>query len=92
MDQASIEWLYQISLGKIPCDQAVEARINALSVHPAFSSAATHALILAEYRMDLAEAESNGDSESATSLKRKIELVEERMLRAFEELQTKTDE
>jgi len=85
VNDALIDLLYQVSLGKVPCDDRVEAAIVRATVdRPDLAMAATHALILAEYRQDLAEAESDGNTMLVTSIKRKIELVEELMLRAFE--------
>jgi len=83
VDEALIEWLYQVSLGKKACDKEMEAAIDAVKA-PALMDAAAHALILSEYRQELANAESNGDVQLATNVKRRIDLVEGEMLELFE--------
>lgn len=81
------EWLYQVSLGKAPFDADAEARVDqAARAEPKLGMAASLAIALAELRQDLAEAEDSGDTMLATTAKRKVELVEDLMLKAFESL------
>jgi hypothetical protein len=87
VDEALIEWLYQVSLGKKACDREMEAAIDAAGGRlPELGAAAAHALVLAAYRTELAEAEGSDDKQLATTLKRRIELVEGEMLAIFETL------
>jgi len=80
----TLEWLYQVSLGKAPFNDEIESYIRSLG-HEA-GMAASHAIVLAELRQDLALAEVESDTMTVTTAKRKVELVEERMLLLFERL------
>ncbi len=85
MDDALISWLRQVSLGKKQCDREMETAINAASrKQPELGNAAAHALVLAECRMELAEAEEADDEQLATTLKHRIDLVEGEMLKLLE--------
>ena len=87
MDDELTEWLYQVSLGKVPCDDRAIALIEASDdLRTGLATTAAHALVVAEYRQELAQAESDGDAPAATSLKRKIDLVEEEMFKLLEAL------
>lgn len=82
------EHLYQVSLGKRPPDNldamvAIAARLwSSIPI----DEAATYAIVLAELRRDLATAEDNKHVHAATGLKRKIDLLEDLMLRVIERM------
>ncbi len=81
-----IEWLYQVSLGKVPVDAEAEARMDSEGrATPELAMASSLAIVLAELRQELAEAEDAGDTMVTTTVKRKVELVEDLMLKAFEQ-------
>lgn len=81
------EHLYQVSLGKRPSDN-IDAMVEiATMLWPDMpvNEAAAHAMALAELRTDLATAEDNKHAHAATGLKRKIDLIEDLMLRCIEQ-------
>lgn len=85
MDETLIEWLYQVSLGKVPFNAEAEARIDAEAREdPKLAMAASLAIALSETRYDLAEAETSGDTMLVTTTKRKVELLEELMLQCLD--------
>lgn len=88
--EAFAEHLYQLSLGKRLPDE-VDAMVDvALKLWPnlPIGGAASYALALAELRIDLARAEDNGHMHAATGLKRKIDLLEDLLLRCLEQMRT----
>ena len=92
MCEELIEYLYQVSLGKVSCDDDTIATIERSDAsYPGLANAATHALIIAEYRQELAEAESDEDAAEATSIKRKIDIVEGEILKLFESMKSKNE-
>lgn len=82
------EHLYQMSLGKVPPASADAMVAIAAKLWPdvPVDDAAAYAIALAELRKDLAAAEDNRHAHAATGLKRKIDLLEDLMLRVIERM------
>lgn len=83
------EHLYQMSLGKVPSDNVDTIVFIGKKLWPfiAIDDAAAYAVALAELRSDLATAEDNKHAHAATGLKRKIDLLEDLLLRCIEDMQ-----
>lgn len=82
------EHLYQVSLGKRRSDNidAMTRIASRLWPFVPVEAAASYAVALAELRHDLATAEDNKHAHAATGLKRKIDLLEDLLLRCIEEM------
>lgn len=74
-------WLRQVSLGK----SAFEGPNSRLALTRAPAAVAL-ALSLADMRVDLAWAESEGEAAEATAWKRKVELADDQLMKALEAL------